>query len=752
VSRLHSLTPTQWLLYLAMALVYGSAGAATIHPAKVCPLGAISCQQPRFDYSLCRPNALLKFYVPGLSKNRNQRQQSATNAYARQIFSANRKTYTLLGDVRLQRADQLLRAQRIDYTQASTAYQATGKVRYQDQGLLLQAHSIDGTNKPEHAVAHTVRYQLLQARGNGTATRVNILDSKHSRYTTATFSTCAPQNRMWDIEAGTIHINQDTGIGTARNVTMRVHNVPFLWFPWMRFPIYGQRLSGFLSPSFGGSSQSGSYISVPYYLNLAPNYDATLTPSIYSRRGLLLGTEFRYLLDSSKGQFNFDVMPTDRLSKRQRWYLRFADHTALGSNWSFDSHLSRVSDPRYFEDFGNSLNFSAISLIGSNAYLRGSGRWWNATVGADTYQLTDPTLSPNSKPYTRLPRATFSAALPIGQTMQIGLNSEAVAFRKSHALNGRRVDLYPYFAMPMQGAAWFLRPQIGYRFTRYWLDRSSDAHPDRALPIVQLDSGLVFDRQIKLFGQSYTQTLEPRAYYLYVPYRNQNNLPIFDTQPLTFDYWTLFSSNQYTGADRQINANNLTLTLTSRLIDTSGVARLSASIGQIRYFTAQRVQLPRRTIVDQAGSNYVGILNLTLSPGWRLTLAQQYDPLTHRTTVSSVNLQARIGSDGVLNMAYRYRHRLLDQYDISTYWPVRPGWGLVGRWNYSVRDQKTLEAFAGLQWDNCCMAIRAVMRHYVRDFQGHTTNAIMFEVEFKGIGSIGQKSGTFLERAILGYP
>ncbi len=256
---------------------------------------------------------------------------------------------------------------------------------------------------------------------------------------------------------------------------------------------------------------------------------------------------------------------------------------------------------------------------------------------------------------------------------------------------------------------------------------------------------------MNLFGHSYTQTLEPRAYYLYVPYRNQNNLPIFDTAPLTFDWWSLFSSNQYTGADRQVNANNLTLALSTRLIDSSGIERFSAGIGQIRYFTPQRVQLPGYPVTYESGSAYVGMLSLGLSRNWSLQWTQQYDPSQHRTTVSTIAIQRRLDDDGVLNLAYRYRNGLLDQYDVSTLWPVDGSWSLVGRWDYSVRDHRTLEAFGGVEWDSCCVSVRGVVRRYVRDYQGNMANAIMLEVVFKGIGGLGSRTGSFLSHAILGY-
>ncbi len=743
--------PRLLVLALSLALLDASAAALAQGGNALCPLGASDCARPRYDYSQCRRNDLLDFYVPGLpADDRAERAQLPVQIHAANASSNDGEHYRLSGHVRLARGDQLLQAPNVDYTRGTTAYHADGGVTYQDQALLLSAQSISGTTTPERADAQQVRYQLLQARGNGRARSARILDGDRSRYQDATYSTCDPQSRLWYFAGNRFDINRATGIGTAHDVTMRFMGVPFLWLPWLRFPVNGQRMSGFLAPSFGSSGNSGSYLRLPYYMNLAPNYDATLEPAFYSLRGPMLGGQFRYLFDIGKGALNFNYMPHDKIYGGKRWMLQYQDSTPLVPGWSFNANINRVSDNTYFEDFGNSLTMAATSLLGSSAYINGGGQWWNAAFGVDTYQLTDPTLPQGVQPYSRLPRGVLDLDIPLSGPFIFGLRSEAVAFRKHDALEGDRLDLYPYLEAPLQGAAWFLRPRLGFRYTQYWL-QGNHGDPLRALPIAQIDSGLIFDRQVSLFGNSYTQTLEPRAYYLYVPYRNQDNLPIFDTAPLTFDWWSLFSSNQYTGADRQVNANNLTLALSTRLIDSSGIERFAAGIGQIRYFTPQRVQLPGYATLYQAGSAYVGMLSLGLTRDWKLDLTQQYDPNLHRTTVSSLQIQHRLNGDGVLNLSYRYQRGLLDQYDLSALWPVSPSWSLVGRWNYSVADHKTLEAFGGVEWDSCCVAVRGVLRRYVTDSQGNSTNAVMVEVVFKGIGGLGSRTGNFLSHAILGY-
>jgi LPS-assembly protein len=366
--------------------------------------------------------------------------------------------------------------------------------------------------------------------------------------------------------------------------------------------------------------------------------------------------------------------------------------------------------------------------------------------------------------------------VPLSRWLEFGMSTSAVAFRKTGFVDGQREDIYPYLAADFSTSAWFVRPKLAYRYTAYQLDGDYGRYgysgllgtggvspftrqsPSRALPIVSVDSGLVFDRSASLFGNSYTQTLEPRLYYLYVPYRNQDNLPVFDTSLMSFDYWQLFSPNQFSGADRQMDANNLTAALTTRLLDDSGVERVSASIGQIHYFSPQKV-----LATDWVRSAYVAQLDVQLSDRWRLNSAYQWSPNTRLTDMAAVQLQRRLRTDGIFNFSYRYRRGLLEQYSASVVYPVSERWRLVGSWTYSVKDRQSVDALAGVEYDSCCVSLRLVGRSYVnQSYYGfgpvpkggnldRRDNAVLFEVVFKGLGSTGGQIDPLLRRDILGY-
>lgn len=770
---------------LALAILLALPGlvmAAGDDASAQCEIGVFKCAKKPLDWGMCGKNDLLDFYVPGLPVE-GDRNAAERVISALKVEAADKNHYTLEGKAQIRQLDLFVHAQRITYDAQTTDFSAQGPVTYQDRSLLLSADSARGNTDLGTCTLEGVRYQLIQARGNGIAQVAVMEDADHAHLTGTTYSTCNPGQQQWAFAARELDLDRVEGVGRARDVTLRIHNVPVFWFPYLRFPLDDRRESGLLYPNLGFGSRRGFDYAQPYYFNLAPNYDATLTPRIMSERGLILGGEFRYLTGHSRGSFDAQFIGHDNRAADdsadygtripdQRWWYRWQDATTIASQWSATVNLNRVSDDRYFEDFGRGLYSSAISLLPSSAYLNGQGSWWRASIGGDQYQVTDPTLGASYEPYRRLPRATLDLDKTVGKLVEAGLDAEFIAFDKDHALTGQRLDAYPYLSLPIEAAGWFLRPQLGYRYTAYSLDDLqysgnallTNRHPHRGVPIASLDAGLVFERQMQWGAAAWTQTLEPRAYYLRVPYRDQDELPVFDTQEIPFTFGQMFRSNRFVGADRQMDANNLTLALTTRMLeDATGTERVAASIGNIRYFDDQRVQLPGRPATDFGGSAWASELDLHVSDRWRLVLAQQWNPNSHHTDLSTVGLQTRFGNGGVVNFSYRFRRDFLEQVDLTAAVPLADGWRLVGRENYALnnpralpgdphgRGGRTLERFFGIEHDTCCVTWRVLLRHWIRNVQGESDDALYFELELKGLGSLGQKTDSFLRRAILGY-
>lgn len=726
--------------------------------------------QSRLDYDpalwvLCRPNALFDFYRP-LRGTAADRESAETTLYARSFDIRDQSSYLLEGDVEILRADQRVAAAMMRYDPESEAWTAQGDVQYQDSGMLIGAERAEGQLENDQASLEALRYQLLAARGNGEAEKAEN-HGDVSTLTGVSYTTCDPGNHQWSIHAGELKIDQAEGIGTARHATLRFGRVPVLYLPIASFPIDDRRKTGFLFPSLGASRSRGVDVATPYYIDIAPNLDATLTPRLMTKRGVMLGAEFRYLFDDHRGRVYGTYLPDDNRTDRDRGTFTWEHRGTLSPHWQLIANLNHVSDDRYFEDFGDSLSTAATSLLDSNIGVYGRGANWNASLALQSWTISDPYLPDSSEPYRRLPRALFNWEQPFAGILEAGLRSEGVVFEHSEKPGATRVDLYPYLAFPYERAAGFIRPEIGLRHTTYQLDDAfrpayTDTSPSRTTPILSLDAGLVFERPTHWFGNAMVQTLEPRLYYLNVPYRDQSNLPILDTQELGFSWGQLFRSNRFAGADRQSDANQATLAITTRLFEeATGQERLSASLGQIRYFQAQRVQMPGVATVDRAGSAYVGDLELALDDRWSVGVSQQWDPNRELSDLSTLRSQYRWGeAGGVMNFAYRFRRDgrgtnpdrvALEQLDASVLYPINAQWRLVGRWNYSLEEKTTLEAFAGVEWENCCLATRVLMRRYVRNVEGEINNSLYIELELKGLSTLGRKSGELVERAILGY-
>ncbi|WP_101925190.1 MULTISPECIES: LPS-assembly protein LptD [Luteimonas] len=713
------------------------------------------------------------------------RENQPTDIDGDELSGISGQNANVTGDVTLRRGDQFLGTDNLDYSQEEGTFVASGNVRYQDRGMRVVADRLEGDTLAESYKMDRVRYQLTARRGNGGADEIRM-DGTQGALLGSTYSTCPPSDRWWELKSKQIDIDTDMGMGTARGATLRVGKVPVLYVPWFRFPIDERRLSGLLFPRISQSGRNGFDYSQPIYLNLAPNYDMTLEPRWMSKRGVSLATEFRYLNDGGQGEFDFNVLPSDGLTvddrelelvevpiaqnrrEEDRFMLSYSGRQALTRGWQARANLTYMSDPRYLEDFSNNIDGISSTSTRSTLGVFGRGLYWNAAIGADYYQLTDYTLADSRLAYHRLPYAQVSWEQPVGSRFVAGLDAQATKFSHTDSdarPGGARVDVKPYISMPIEGASWFVRPTVAWRYTGYDLSNelaeqvaranrldSVNDSPSRVLPIASVDAGLFFDRDTSFRGERFLHTLEPRVFFLHTPYRDQTDLPVFDTRDLTFSWGQLFRDNRYSGADRQADANQITLATSTRLIrESDGMEKLSANLGQIIYLDDSRVTLPNRAPIERGRSAWVADTNYAVNDRWTIGASYQWDPKSRQEDLASLRSRYLIGDEGIANFSYRSRGDLIEQADLSFLYPISPAWSVIGRYYYSLTDNRMLEGIAGFQWDSCCLAARVVARRYLRNRQGELNNAIMFELELKGLGSAGPNTEDRLRRAILGY-
>ena len=654
----------------------------------------------------------------------------------------------LRGDVVIRDAEQELSAGEVRYRRDIQRVETEDAVRYRTPELHLEAASARIDLDDDRGELADVTYRLKDG-GRGRAATVLLQDAEHTAMDAVSYTTCPLGQPDWVLRARSMTLDHESGRGVARGVALRFKDVPLFYLPYASFPIDDRRKSGFLYPGLGSSGDNGVDLQVPYYWNIAPNQDATITPRLISDRGAMLGLEYRYLLPRHYGEFTGEYLPDDDDTGTHRAFVQYRHIGRPSERLRLNVDFNHVSDEDYFEDFGDSLTATSRSFLRSFAELEAHGDWWRASLMADAYETVDEDITEEREPYNRLPRLLFTGLKPLGEHLEFGLDAEAVTFDRDVGIEGTRVDVYPRLQAPIYRPAFYLTPSIGVRHTAYNLDRDSNDSPSRTTPIGSLEGGLFFERSLANGG---VQTLEPRFHYLYVPFESQSDLPEFDTREVTFGFGQLFRTNRYTGADRQTDANQIGLALSTRLYDPTGRRQvLDASIGTIVYFRDQKVQLSGEPVTADDTSPLVAEMHYRPSDFWRYSLGIQFDPEDDEFDQTVVSMQHRIPGGRILNLAYRRRTDLVRQIDASFLYPVSDRWTLIGRANYSLLDDENLETLLGFQYESCCWALRSFARRYIRNQEGDQRTGIYLELELKGLASLGRRTGRLLERAILGY-
>ncbi|MET0046424.1 MAG: LPS assembly protein LptD [Sedimenticola sp.] len=672
-------------------------------------------------------------------------------------FQRDNEIAILTGDVVMREGDQLVEAQRISYDKTSDTLQADKGIYFEQPGLRIAGSKATLQLEEHSGEIENLEYRLLDKTARGSASSVQILDSDRSHFQQANYTTCRPGNSDWLLQAAELNVDKASGVGTAKDAKLTFKGVPLFYMPTITFPVDDRRKSGLLIPSVGISDKTGLDIEIPYYFNIAPNMDATLTPRIMTERGIMLGGEFRYLQPTHQGVLKAELLPSDSEAApgvdENRGSLSFKAHGAPAPRWHFDLDYNQVSDDDYFDDFGQSLAVSSATTQERRGDIRYNGEGWSARLRLHDYQI----VGDGAKPYAKLPQLLVELNRPnqaYGLTYH--LRAEYVYFDKSDAVHGSRVDLHPGVSLPIRRPWGYLTPKLSLRHTSYSLEEQtaglSDS-PDRTLPTLSLDGGLFYERSTSWFGSATTQTLEPRLFYLYTSDDDQSSLPNFDTSEYGFSFQNLFRENRFSGSDRVGDANQLTLALTSRQIsDLSGEELFRASIGQIYYFRDREVQISGATQTDDS-SALVAEVAAKLGDDWRARAGLQWNPHDDDDPVekSAVSLHYNDNRERIFNFAYRFDDNLLEHTDISARWPMSSNTHLVGRWNYSLRDNATMEAFGGIEYDSCCWNTRLVLRQHRTSATVEPDLGIFLQLELKGLTSFGDRIDDFLERGILGY-
>lgn len=666
------------------------------------------------------------------------------------------------GDVRLSRGALRMQADELVLNRSTGEVDARGNFMVTRPDIRIAGSAAhyelaSGQGRIEQA---SYRVPAIGARGD--AEEAEFLGDGHSRYRKISYTTCRPGDADWLLSADALALDHDEGLGTADRAKLHFLGVPILYVPTFTFPIDDRRRSGLLIPSFGYSNNSGLDLSVPYYLNLAPNYDLTLTPRLLSRRGPMLGGEFRFLTATTSGALAAEYLPNDLEragSREDRGSATLTGHSDFNPRTEADVRLGYVSDRDYLTDLGDSLAVTSTTHVERAGELRYHGDDWDLLGRAQGYQTIDRLILPSDRPYSRLPQLLLGLERPDGFAgTTYHLSAEYVNFYRKESVRGQRVDLFPALSLPLREPWGFLTPKVGARYTGYDLTAvapGGNDEPSHLTGVFSLDAGLYFDRATRLFGEDVDQTLEPRLFYLLVPGEGQDDQPVFDTAELDFRFDNLFRDNRFSGPDRVGDANQLALAMTSRTLDAhNGAELLRASIGQILYFDDREVRLPGEPVPREHSSSLVGELATQFGGGWRARAGLQWDPHDgNNGTIEQAlaQLSYRDRSRRVFNAAYRLRDGVTQHTDLAGLWPVSDRFSLIGRHHYSLRDDRLLEALAGVEYGRCCWRVRALVRRYTDSVDSDHNVAFLLQLELYGLGQLGTKIDQTLERGIYGY-
>jgi LPS-assembly protein len=696
---------------------------------------------------------------------------------------------TLLeGDAELRRGDMTIRADRLEYYQPADLAKARGNVHINRAGNTFDGSLLELKVDAFEGFFLAPRYRFLKNNAYGEAERVDFLDEKRAIIRNGTYTTC--QRRPgpswmpdWILRAASIKIDNEEEIGQATGAVLSFMNVPILPVPQLSFPLSDKRKSGVLPPTFGLDNLNGAELTLPYYWNIAPNRDATFYPALMSKRGIDLGGEFRYREPSYLGTLRANYMPTDTLRDRDRWGYSLVHSGSVSTSFAgigavgLNLNLNRVSDDNYWRDFsrsGSSLTQRLLASDGSLSWSRGN---LSLSAHALNWQTLQDVGSPIVPPYNRLPQLTARYSRPnLAGGLDAVVEADYTRFESDRTLtlqpNARRSFTRMELSRPWQSPGWFFTPKLQLHATNYEFDSplaNGATTASRVVPTFSADAGLVFERDARFFGRAFRQTLEPRAFYVNTPYRDQSLLPNYDSAQTDFNFATIWTENAFGGNDRISDNNLLTLGATTRLLDpATGAEAARFGVAQRLRFKDQQVTLPGGAPVSERLSDLLFGASINWAPQWSTDATVQYNPKARQSVRSIIGARYSPGNYRVVSAAYRLQRGSSEQLDVGWQWPLNDLWGdkgvnlgpgqgegegrwySVGRLNYSLQDRKLVDAVVGLEYDAGCWLGRIV----VERLQSSTTSSnkrILFQLEFVGFTRLGSNALQSLRQNIPRY-
>lgn len=607
------------------------------------------------------------------------------------------------GNVVIQQIDKRIETEHAEYTKQTEEVTANGSVRFLSSNLKVESESAHFNLKTDQAILNKANYKGINSRAHGTAAKIEIKNKDITVLTDATYTTCDPGNADWLFNASTLKFDNKEHQGYASNVIIRFKGVPFFYFPYLRFPLGEDRLSGFLFPYIGHSNKDGSELKLPYYWNIHPQVDATITPWYMSKRGTLLHTEFRYLTENNNGSLTTEYLGNDKIfnGDRKRWKWLHQSEPAIG--WQAKVEYNYIADKEHLNDFSDDLNSTSTTYLPRTGEVSYNIPNWLLNIKAEAHQILR-----GAEPYKRLPQITLDSRYAVkNNSFNYKLQTEVVRFdHLNNKVIGDRLHVKPSISYPLRAAAGFFEPNLSVQHTSYNLQQTSGAEQlSRTVPTFSLNSGLFFERDTEIFSNNYIQTLEPQLFYVYVPYKNQSALPVFDTSLYAFNINQSFADYRFNGIDRIGDDNRLTTALATRFINQeNGKEVFMARIGQIHYFTDRKVQLPSTAIETRDRSNIIAEVK-TQASNWNLSSQVEWDPELKQKVSSSSKLSYKYATLN-LNLAHRFQRNSLKTREVKIKWDLNSRWQFDASHLYDIRNDHVVESVFGVNYESCCWGLK----------------------------------------------
>ncbi|MEM7196066.1 MAG: LPS assembly protein LptD [Pseudomonadota bacterium] len=610
----------------------------------------------------------------------------------------------------------------------------------ENYSLLAPFRTVYVTGSPHKGA----RDENIYVRARANADRMDFEGEGFERLTNTTFTTCAEGNNDVLLQASEIELDHDTGIGTAKNMTLRFKGVPIFYFPTATFPINNERKTGFLFPSVGYDDDSGFILQVPYYINIAPQHDATITPKLLTDRGIQLYTEYRHLGENSRTELRGEFLPSDDQFEEEDRYAVGLDHQhRFGTRWNADVDLQTVSDSDYLRDFSNDVDVVASSFVQQRAELRYNSPNLRFEASTQTFDIVNDQITESSQPYEILPRLALDVKPYEFGLFETGLDSEFTNFahEDNARVTGTRLRLKPYLSVPYRKIFGYVEPKLSVQSISYSLDDNptGDESPSVSVPIFSVDSGLYFDREFKRGAKLYSQSLEPRLFYLNIPDKlEQEDFPNFDTGGgSNSSYGHFFRENRFFGGDRVGDTHQVSFGVTSRITEEdTGRQRLSMSIGQVFFFDDREVGLTADSDPEtESTSDIIGEITANINVDWRLSAFARFDQ--EESEMSSYRFSADYDHSSRRNASISYTRtgETAEQINIDFETPLAAHWQFAGRAAYSLEDSELRSSRIGISYDGCCWATRLESERYL-DGTGEYRNRVLVTLEFDDLGRI----------------